>query len=102
MYKFVYPKEGLYSYSRVNCESIISNLNKAYSKCSFSIPSDFKYKSYLNNLLNVINSYKIEMQKINDLIVSADNKYESLSNDLLTRVNNLDNCIIKYRDRMIK
>lgn len=102
MNKITYPRDGLYIYCQVNCENIISSLERAERKCTFVITENYEYKAYLLNLENVIKKYKSEMQSINETLINVNKRFEELSDTMYQRVKNLDSIKIEYRDRMIK
>lgn len=101
MSKLVYPSDGIYKYCKNNIEACSSNLSNAISDCSFDIPSDFTYKSYLSELASVLSEYQKEINSINLKLQKSNNRFETLESDLINNTQKMVTAKIKERDRMI-
>ena len=101
MTKLVYPKNGIFNECKDDINSVITNLSNAISNCSFDIPYDFSYRSYLNNLNDKLNIYYDDIKNIKDILKSSNDRFENLEVTLLNDIKKLDDIKIKERDRMI-
>lgn len=97
----MYPTNGIYRCCKNHIESCTNHLSRAISNCNFDIPSEFVYKSYLNNIDNIIRDYYREITSINSKILKINNTYETLSSDLELDKKKIIVSKIKDRDRMI-
>lgn len=101
MSKLVYPNDGIFKYCKNDIDTITGSLSKIISNCTFDIPSNFNYKSYLSNLGNVVSDYHKEIRSINYRLQCSNNNYETLENDLTNNVKKMSTIKIDERDRMI-
>ncbi len=101
MSKLVYPDDGIYKYCKNDIDVITASLSKVISNCNFDIPSNFTYKSYLNNLANIIGDYYDEIRSINYRLQRLNNNYEILETDLVNSTKKMGTIKIDERERMI-
>ena len=101
MSELVYPKEGLYSYSKVAINRVDECLTRAAKKCIFNIPEGFEYTDYLNELSNTILGLKDKNHAIADETQQTDKFYSDLSDGLTNRITNITIQKLVRRDRMI-
>ena len=100
--KLIYPEDGIYNKINSNNREAISNLERALLKLDFVVPSDFGYRSYLNNLDENIRRIKKSIEIINEKVKINDNYLENTVNELLKRCSNLNNDRFKVREGIIK
>lgn len=102
MNKVIYPREGLYIYCQADSKNIKSDIDKSKQKCNFTIPEGFSDKAYLMKLEETLGNFKTEITEIDDVLQAIDKRYETLSDNMESRVKQLEDIKIEYRDRMIK
>ena len=101
MTKLVYPKSGIYIMVKNNIENCNNYLIKANSNCSFVVPSNFSYISYLRSLSSTINEFKKDLSEIDYILRDISNNYQNLEDSLLEYDSKFEVVKIKERDRMI-
>lgn len=100
--KLVYPSSKLYDLIISDFESGLDESNHLLLNSNLDIPADFKYKNYLNNLINNLENWNREFNDIRDasFIISAD--YDKFFSDKLLSISKIDtNSVVKSRDRLI-
>ena len=101
MTKLKYPINGLYKETSPYIEDSTSFLQKALNTSSMSCPSNFAYRSYINNLPNTINGNVNGMKAIDDIISSISKEYEDLEVELTSKAKLIGDYKVNERERLI-
>lgn len=103
MSKLVYPeKESLVNLVRGPLNDTISSLNTAIGQCSFVVPNDFAYLSYLRTLSTTIAEYRGKVYEIFGDIDKIDVGYRNAFDTMSSYKESLDLNVIDERDRLVK
>lgn len=103
MAKINYPEsEGLSGVVAAPINDAVQNLTSAKSFCNFSIPTDFAYLEYVNNLYSTINDYQNRANKIANMASSTDKSFRLTFDAMSSSSQALDVSIIDERDRLVK
>ncbi len=97
-----YPKNGIYNLCKEELSSCSSLLTNAYNISGYKVPSNFSYRTYMNDLKTKLNSYKIEMNNIIGSIQKVSNTYEELEVDMTNDVKNIQSYKVEKRERLIR
>lgn len=101
MTKLKYDASKLKTVIKPSLDSAEKSIRNASNNASFSVPSDFRYRSYLINLRSTISNCASEISSCNDWLDSAMN---SVSETMLTieqSINQLEETKIKPKDNSV-
>ena len=101
MTKYKYPSNGLYKPNKNHLDLARNNASSAVTLCSFNVPSNFSYRSYIASLRGKINNIKNEINIIEGLMKKNDYDADNLSQDLSLKVKSVPQKKIKERERRI-
>lgn len=102
MTKLNYPQEGIYNVIKDNVYETKADLANAKKYCSFNIPYSFRYRSYLQNLDDLLLKYEKQMDQVLEKAKKVSQSYENLEIELNTSVRNIENPKLKAREKIIK
>lgn len=100
MKKISYPENGIYKVCETDFDKAISFIKLAYS-VNYVVPGSFPGAQYLAKLPSELEEYYNELKSIIDKVKNTSNKYENSTEELTAEAKNMEQCIIKDRDRMI-
>lgn len=84
-------------------ENTIDSIDVLIKKCyQLSVPSDFKYRTYLLNLDNDFKGYKNNIIAVKDWIYKSNTKYNDLFEEMKQNSVNLNNIQIGKKYSSIK
>ncbi len=103
MSKFVYPEnESLVNLVRAPLNDTIQSLNTAIGQCSFVVPNDFAYLSYLKSLGTSIAEYRSKVYEIFGDVDKIDVGYRNTFDTMESYNESLDLSVLDGRDRLVK
>ena len=86
-----------------NLASAVRNLNLVQNAMnSINLPSDFIYKTYINDLATNIKNYSSELNKLSDKIEKSLKSFGSIEQDVSDKLFNIENYSISIRNSAIK
>lgn len=101
MTKLLYNEEKINSQIKSNIGSCITSLQNAINSSSFSIPSDFSYRSYLQGISSELLSNKTKIENCETWLNNATNSVDTTFESLEKSANNLDDFEIVERKNSV-
>ena len=101
MTKIYYPENGIFKEYGDKQKLATNHLSKTANYTNYTIPSDFVYKNYLNELPELLNNLKKESNDIYNKMYKISNDYGELEKTLIENIKVIEDFEIKRRDRMI-
>lgn len=104
MSRIIYFEEsGLNNLINGRLECAKNNLNRANRISNqLNIPNDFKYRIYLYNLKNSLNSDYSDVNNILNIIKNSSRSFNNIENDLNYSLSGIENYSINMRQSAIK
>ncbi len=102
MSKIIFPTGGLYGATNLYASQCSQNLTQGMNNCSFDVPGDFHYASYVNGLHGEINGYLKEIGDVKSKIRETDTRIDNLETSLVRGIQALPTTIIEEREQLIK
>ena len=96
MTKLTYPKNGILNIISTELSDCKNNLNNASSNTDYSVPSDFSYYSFMDNLKTTLSEYSKEMSTIIRKITETNKVFEELELEMTSESKTISDykCII--------
>ncbi len=101
MTKLKYPKNGISSLCSENINNCSIELNATLQYTDYTVPSNFKYRTYMNDLPNLLSSYVKELNSILNKINTSDLNYETCEIEMTENSKSFQEYRIEERDRAI-
>ena len=102
MTKLIYPSNNVYGYVSGDISYCKTNMLNALNNCSFQIPNGFAYTNFVNSLYSTVDSYRKEIDDIQEKIKHTDIKLENFSDNLSRKINSTPTSIIEEKSGLIK
>lgn len=101
MTKLTYPEDGIYKLTNSKIVDAKEHLSSAKKCCNFSVPSSFAYRTYLQNLDELLDDYEKQMNLVLEKVKKVSENYELLETDLENDAKTIERTKLKQRERLI-